>query len=84
MGICVNILVSPNLVNISMKLHQAIKIIQDQLERVDHADKTKTQQLIWELGFLTGMLADELRNDHILENNLKDRIQLVIDKRNKN
>ena len=69
------------LVNISMKLQQAIKIIQDQLALVDHTGETKTQQLIWELGFLTGILADELRNDRILENNLKDRIQLAIDKK---
>jgi hypothetical protein len=64
-----------------MKLHQAAKLIQDQLALVDHTGETKTQQLIWELGFLLGMLADELRNDHILENNLKNRIQMVIDKK---
>jgi hypothetical protein len=67
-----------------MKLQQAIKMIQDQLALVDHTGETKTQQLIWELGFLMGMLADELRNDWLLEDNLKNRIQMVIDKRNKN
>ena len=70
------------LVNISMKLQQAKKMIQDQLALVDHTGETKTQQLIWELGFLMGMLADELKNDYILECNLKNRIQMVIDQKN--
>ena len=46
-----------------MKLEQAVKMIQDQLALVDHTGETKTQQLIWELGFLMGMLADELRKE---------------------
>jgi hypothetical protein len=63
-----------------MKLEQAVKLIQEQLALVDHSGKTKQERLIWELGFLLGMLADELRSDWILENNLRRRIQRVVDR----
>jgi hypothetical protein len=66
-----------------MKLEQSRKLIQEQLALVDHSGKTKQEQLIWELGFLLGMLADELRNDWILENNLRNRIARVVDRKNK-
>jgi hypothetical protein len=63
-----------------MKLEQAVKLIQEQLALVDHGGKTKQECLIWELGFLLGMLADELRNDWILENNLRNRIKRVVNR----
>ncbi len=66
-----------------MKLQESIQLIKDQLALVDHSGETKQEQLIWELGFLLGMLADELRNDWILEQNLRARIRRVVELRKK-
>ena len=74
---------SPSGKYLHMKLEQSIQLIKDQLALVDHTGETKQEQLIWELGFLLGMLADELRNDWILENNLRNRIKRVVDQRKK-
>ena len=66
-----------------MKLQQAIDMILSELESVKHPGKTKEQILIWRLGFVIGVLADELRSDLILENNLKSRIEHYKEKHSK-
>lgn len=66
-----------------MKLQQAMDMILSELESVEHPGKTKEQILIWRLGFVIGVLADELRSDWILESNLKARIKLYKQKQSK-
>ena len=57
-----------------MKLQEAVDLILKELNSVDYHDYTKEQMLIWQVGFLTGMLADQLRHDWIMEQTLKRRI----------
>ena len=58
-----------------MKLHEAVALIQEELNSVDYHDFSKEQILLWQVGFLTGMLADQLRHDWIMEQTLKARIR---------
>ena len=58
-----------------MKLQEAVDMIMKELESVPHEGKTKEEILLWRLGFCIGLLADELKCDWILEQNLKSRIK---------
>jgi hypothetical protein len=60
-----------------MKLQEAIDMILKELDTVQHPGKTKEEIILWRYGFVIGMLADELRSDYILEQNLKNRIRYV-------
>jgi len=60
-----------------MKLAQAVELLTKELESVPHDGKTKEEILLWRLGFCMGLLADELRSDWVLEQNIKNRISYI-------
>ena len=60
-----------------MTQQESLNLLTKQLHSVDHGNRSKTEQLAWEVGFLLAILAEESQHDWILRDTFERRINNV-------